>query len=129
MAKKHGIKGLIYVSGSEIAEANAWSLAYNAESVEIVSFGNSWKSRVIGVGSWSGSITSWGDTDDKKLFSAVTALASVALLIYPDRADISTYYSGSCVFGGDESGDVGSAYSRSWSFSGDGTLIATGWAA
>jgi len=127
MAKRHGIKGLIYISGAQLSAANAWTIAFDTESVEIVYFGSTWKERLVGVNDWSGTITSWGDTDDKMLYAAVTAQAAVALLIYPDRADITTYYSGNAIFSGDESGDVGSAYSRSWAFSGDGTLAATGW--
>jgi len=129
MGKKHGIKGLIYVSGSELNEANAWTIAFDNESVEIVYFGSSWKERLVGVSDWSGSLKSWGETDDNVLYNAVNARASVALLIYPDRADNTTFYSGSAVFSGDESGDVGSAYSRGWTFAGDGTLDATGWTA
>jgi len=128
MAKKHGIRGLVYISGTELSAANAWSLDFPNESVEIVSFGDSWKSRLCGVSDWSGSLASWGDTDDKVLYDAVNARADVAILIYPDRADNSTYYSGNAIFSGGESADVGSAYSRAWTFAGDGTLTATGWA-
>ena len=126
MAQKHGIKGLIYISGMELSAANAWSIAYERELIDQTGGSDTWRTRLVGVKDWRGRIASWGDTDDKVLFNAATATVSVALLIYPDRADQSTCWSGNAFFSGEEGADVGSAYTRAWQFVGDSTLSATG---
>ena len=51
---------------------------------------------------------------------------TVALLIYPDSSDGTTYYSGSAIFGFGASADMSSAVGRTADFTGTGTLSATG---
>jgi hypothetical protein len=59
--------------------------------------------------------------------TAVTALTTVLISIYPSRSDLTTYYSGSAVFGGfSNEAPTDGAISWSVDFTGDGTLTLTG---
>ncbi len=127
-SKVHGINGLIYVSGSEISFGNAWSIKLDAEDAEIVSFGDAYKSRLRGVKDWSGSITAWHDQGTKVLQMAAVATVSVALILYPKRSDLATYYSGSALFKFGHDQDAGSIAKLTADFVGDGTLGMTGFA-
>jgi len=123
---KHGKNGLIYVSGSELLNANSWNLTITSATAESSVFGDSWVSRVKGLNDFSGSVVEHQDQDSKVIVTAATATVSVALLIYPDRADLTTYYSGNAFFGGNSAGNITSLVSRGGDFVGDGALTATG---
>jgi hypothetical protein len=127
-APRHGFNGLIYVSGTEIAGANAWAVDIATDSVETPVFGDTWKKRVTGMNDWSGSLTVWDYADSRVLQDSATAQASVALLIYPTRADLADYYSGSAIFSFSSGGDTGSAVANTASFTGNDTLAITGFA-
>jgi hypothetical protein len=118
---------MIYVSGSEIAAANAWSINIDTDSVEIPQFADTYKKRVTGMADWSGSVSAWDDRTVKTLHNAATAQASVALLIYPVRTDLTDYYSGNAIFSLGSEGDTGSAVGITADFVGNDTLAITGW--
>lgn len=122
----HGKNGLIYVSGTEITGANAWSMSVATDSVETPQFGDSWKKRVVGMNDWSGSLTAFQHADTKLLFSAATAGASVALLIYPQRTNLSNYFSGNAIFQFSSEGGVDAAVGGSADFVGNDTLAMEG---
>jgi len=124
----HGYNGLIYISGTEITGANAWSLNIPQDSLEVPQFGDRWKKRVVGMNDWSGNITAWMHTDSKVITTAATAGVSVALLIYPTRADLTDYFSGSAIFGANMGAGTGAAISRNGDFVGNDTLTITGFA-
>lgn len=125
----HGRNGLIYISGTEITGANTWSLNISGDMVEVPQFGDTWKKRVVGMHDWSGSVNAWMHTDSKVITNAATANVSVALVIYPDRSDLTDYFSGSAIFGGAAlGGGTGAAINRDGSFSGNDTLTVTGFA-
>ena len=105
---------------------SANDLAIATESAEYSKFGDSWKNRNVGLNDWSGSLAVWHDQDGKQLQDAAVAGVSVALLIYPKRGDLTTYYNGSAIFECDNSGDMASNVSQTSSFVGDGTLTITG---
>jgi hypothetical protein len=122
----HGKNGLIYISGTEITGANAWSLNITQDSIETPQFGDTWKKRVVGHSDWSGSVTAWMHTDSKIITNAATAGVSVALLIYPVRTDLTDYFSGSAIFGASMAGGSGAAIGRDGDFVGNDTLTITG---
>jgi hypothetical protein len=122
----HGKNGLIYVSGTEVVGANAWTISIDADSAEASSFGATWKTMLAGLVGWSGSITSWDQTDDKILQDSAAAGATVALLIYPTKNTLTTYYSGSAIFSAGGEGSNASGVSVSASFVGTGTLTCQG---
>ena len=127
MAAYHGLNGMIYISGTEIAAANAWSISIDSDSVEIPQFADTFKKRVVGMKDWSGSISAWDDPTVVMLHSAAEATVSVGLLIYPIRTDTSDFYNGSAIFSFSSEADTGSAGSATVDFVGNDTLTTTGW--
>lgn len=123
-----GINGLIYISGTELSEANAWAIAIKHDKSKFATFGDSWKELCFGPGEWSGSIAGYHEQDSKRLQDAALAGIAVALLIYPKRSDLTTYWSGSAGFDFDSSGEAegGGPVVASATFEGDGTLTPTG---
>lgn len=126
MAQVHGKNGLIYVSGAELTGANAWTLDMGLDIVEVGKFGDTWKEHVGGLLTWSGTISAWEMGDEQELVSAATAGVAVALLIYPDNSDLTSYYSGNAVFGASTDGSTGSAVSKNGTFTGNSQLTITG---
>ena len=125
-----GRNGMIYVSGHEIEGANSWELTLSQAAIEAMYFAKSWPDRVTGTLDWTGSINAVTDIDNKYLYLAATAGTTVALMIYPKRTDVTTYWSGNAVFGGfSSSGDLDNMVSESCDFAGSGSLTATGWSA
>lgn len=125
-APYHGKNGLIYVSGTEIVGANAWSIAITTDNVETPQFADSWKKRAVGFNDWSGSIQAWDQLDEKTLIEAAVAGAAVALLIYPDRNTLTAYYSGNAIFGASSDGGVAAAVTHNGDFVGNDTLTIAG---
>jgi hypothetical protein len=122
----HGRNGLIYISGTEITGANAWTLRITQDAVETPQFADTWKKRVVGFADWSGSITAWLHTDSKLITDAAVAQVSVALLIYPNRNDLTDYFSGNAIFGANMGGGASAAIGRDGDFVGNDTLTITG---
>lgn len=122
----HGLNGLIYISGSVISEANAWSVNITQQSSETTAFGDSWVDRVVGVKDWSGSIGAWGEMDSKVITNAATAGRAVAILIYPDRNTLTAYYSGNAIFGMNSDGNTSGPHNRNGDFVGSGALTVAG---
>ena len=123
-----GVNGLIYVSGVELGEANSWGIAVKTDKSKFATFGDSWKELCFGPSEWSGSIGGYHEQDSKRLQDAAVARIAVALLIYPKRSDLTTYYSGNAGFDFDSSAEAegGGPVACSASFEGDSTLTMTG---
>ena len=122
----NGKNGLIYVSGTEIFGANAWDISISHDATEYNVFNDFWKNNFSGMAGWSGSITALADQATKVLLDAASFDGTVALLIYPDSTDITTYYTGNAIFGFGASADLTSAVGRTADFTGDGILTGTG---
>lgn len=120
------VNGLIYVSGSELEGANAWSVDIDHRSAEYIKFGDAWVNNLHSIKGWSVTLGAVHDQDAKKLQDAATATTSVALLIYPNRSDLTTYYSGSGLFSFSSNADVGNAVMQAASVLGNGALTLTG---
>jgi hypothetical protein len=125
-SKSHGANGLIYVGGTVIPYANAWSIASASESAQAASHGDTWQGAYVGIKSWSGSITAWNDMGAKILQSVAIGAITYALLIYPARGTLTTYYSGNAIFSFASEASMTAVVGQSVSFVGDGTLAATG---
>jgi hypothetical protein len=121
-----GKDGLIYLSGTELLGANAWEINASPSTNPAPEFGDTWTKKTVSLLDWSGSVTAWDQGDEKVLFTMATAGVSVALLIYPTRDTLTSYYSGNAIFGVDSSGSTSSTVARNGSFEGDGALTATG---
>lgn len=127
-AAKSGHNGLVYLSGAELEGANAWSVAINKRSAEYIKFGDTWVTNLPSVNDWAGTLGAVHDQDAKKIQTAVTATVAVALLIYPDRGDLTTYYDGSAIFSFSSDASVAAVVSQASTFLGTGTLTLTGFA-
>lgn len=127
-APRSGKNGLIYISGTEITGANSWSINIEVDMAETPQFGDGWKKRIAGLNDWSGNVAAWDQGDDQVLQTAATAGISVALLIYPDRSTLTSYYSGNAIFSFGSEGDTASPVGNSVDFSGDDTLTIAGFA-
>ena len=121
-----GKNGLIYVSGTELPGANAWSISIESDAVEYSKFGDTWKSNFVGLKGWSGSVGALHDNAGTILQNAAAATIVVALLIYPDRTDGTAYYSGNAIFSFSSEASMDGAIGQSADFTGTGTLSATG---
>ncbi len=129
IVKKAGYNGLIYVSGNHIEGANAWEITVDQGAAEGRAFGQQWMDRVPIGNDWSGSITAWHDQDSKHLYNACVGNAAAAILLYPDRADLTTYWSGNAIFSFGSSADMESLVGQTATFTGAGSLAATGFSA
>ena len=123
----HGINGMVYASGVHIESANAFSLNKTGEASPYRTFGASWIRRVAGPRDWTGSISGIHDQDANNLQDMVSGAGTVAVLLYPKRSDLTTYYSGNAIFTG-FTHDVNSdgVETTSADFEGDDTLTETG---
>ena len=128
MARIHGKKGLIYLSGSELAEASAVTINETTDSAEGAQFNDSFVERAVGVFHWGGSISAWAIATQKKLFDGAACGFAIQLLAYPDRDDTADFYSGSIILSFEHSQDVASLAAQTASFEGNGTLSCTGFA-
>jgi hypothetical protein len=126
---KHGKNSLIYINGSEVIGANAWSLSVDHEAAEYAVFGDDWKSNLSGLLGWSGSVTAWSDHDAKILQTAAVYDGTLPLLVYDDRTDNTTYYSGNAIFGFSSDAGMAAVVGQSASFTGSGELSVTGFSA
>lgn len=124
----HGYDALVYVSATELTGGNAWNINVDTDSIVTNQFGDTWKKRTVGQSDWSGSLTAWDQGDQKILATAATSQTSVALIIYPDRADMTNYYYGNAIFGMRTAGGVTAAVNKDGDFVGDDTLTVVGFA-
>ena len=129
-ARLHGVRALIYLDGTELTSANAYSIEAARDTAEASAFGETWKIQKGGLLGGSGSIDAWLEHDQKLLFTASTkaSYASATLMIYPNRADIIDVISCSAYFGTSFSGDVGSVQKAPGTFTVDGAITVTGFA-
>jgi hypothetical protein len=119
---KHGINAAVFISGTQLDGANAWSLTIDQQSAEYVKFGDSWVNRVTGARDWSGNVSAVHDQDAKQLQDACTAGETVGIVIYPDGSDDTTYYSGEAIFSFGSEAGTDAAITQSSDFVGDGAL-------
>ncbi|MBM3748871.1 MAG: hypothetical protein FJW34_24140 [Acidobacteria bacterium] len=124
----HGVKSLIYIDGTELTSANAWSVDVARDTAEGSAFGETWKTVKGGLLGASGSIDTWLEHDTKVLFTAATkaAYASASVMIYPNRTDITDVISFDAFFGAGWAGDMGGIQTAPGSFTVDGAVTLTG---
>ena len=125
---RHGINGLIYVAATELSESNSWRLAITSDLADGEIFGGTFRERDKGVSDWSGNITGFLQTDSKLIETAALAATSTTILLYPNRADLTDYYSGNAFFGANIEVGSRALEARGGDFVGDGTLTQTGFA-
>lgn len=129
MSTLHGRDGMVYLQGSGAAatkfgEAREWNIDIDRELADDAAMGDTWRTQLAGVLSWSGSIAGNLDTAETSPFDAATALAVKAWYLYPSSAAATLYYYGNIWPTLSISGGLGGAVSFDLSFEGDGQLAA-----
>lgn len=127
---KHGKNGLLYVSGTELPGANAWSVNIQSDKADIPIFGDTGARKVKGLHNDGGSISAWHDQAAKILQNAAQADEAVSFAIYPDRNTLDDYYSGNAFFNFSSEGSMDAGVGQSVDFEcGDGVaMTVTGFA-
>lgn len=123
---KHGVNAIVYLSGAELEGANAWSLSIETQSADYLRFGSNWVERVAGANDWSGNLGAVHDQDAQKLQLAAIARTLVDLMLYPDRDDATTYFSGQAIFSFGTEVGTDAAISQTSDFVGSGSLTIVG---
>jgi hypothetical protein len=123
----HGVNGMLYSSGVHIESANAFTLNKIGEVSPYRLFGGAWIRKVAGPRDWNGSISGIHDQDANNLQDMVSGGAAFAILLYPRRSDLTTYYTGNVIFS-NFTHEVNSdgVETTSADFEGDDTLTETG---
>ena len=102
MATLHGKNGAAYLaiaSGSavNITEAKGWTLNIEVDTAEDSALGDTAKSFLKGMYTWTADIEVNHDTAQALLYgSTVSNTAALPIYLYPDRGTTANYYYGSC---------------------------------
>lgn len=99
MATLHGRGGMVYLQGSgsnalKLGEARSWTLKIDRTFSEDNALGDSWKTQLLGLMSWSGSIEGNLDSAETSPFDASMATSTKKIYLYPDSTSTSRYYYG-----------------------------------
>ena len=94
-------QAIVYLQGSAAAaqvltEAGDVQISIDRELIDDTCFGDSgWQTNMMGLDSWSGSVTANFDTTEDLLYDAFAANATRAFYVYPERTVSTKYYYGS----------------------------------
>lgn len=98
MAVHKGSEGIVKIGANTIAEVKSYSVEENADTIETTSMGDSARTYVPSLTSFSGTIECHWDETDTTGQGAMTIGAEVALNLYPEGdASGNTYYSGTAI--------------------------------
>lgn len=129
MAKYHGRGGVAYLAATNTGAATAvanltqWSLQIEADTAEVTSLGDDWKSFVRGTAGWSGSLQGFFADDADVPFDAFDGANKVRVYLYPSKDAPSKYWHGYVwPTGATVETAIGGAVSFTAPFTGDGTL-------
>jgi predicted secreted protein len=101
MAVHKGSEGTIKVGANAIAEIRSYSLEETGDTIETSTMGDTARTYVPSLTSWSGSVDVYWDETDTTGQGALTTGAEVTLNVYPE-GDTSgdAYYTGSAIVTG-----------------------------
>ena len=99
MANHTGSEGLVKVGGTNtVAEVRSWSLSHEAETIEDTAMGDSFRSHVAGLQTWSGSCDVFWDETDTNGQVAMSPGSSLTVGFYPEGASSGdTYFQGTAL--------------------------------
>lgn len=98
MAVHKGSEGIVKIGANTIAEVKSYSVEENADTIETTSMGDSARTYVPSLTSFSGTIECHWDETDTTGQGAMTIGAEVALNLYPEGdSSGDTYYSGTAI--------------------------------
>lgn len=124
MGTHHGNGGLVKVGANTVAEVKEWSVESGADLAEDTAMGDTWKTRLVGLKEWSGSLSCHWDETDTNGQEALTEGASVTLnLYYEGAATGAKYHSGTALITRiTMTTSLDGVVQRAFQFSGSGAL-------
>lgn len=127
MAVHKGSEGTVKVGSNAIAEIRSYSLEETGDTLETSTMGDTARTYVPSLTSWSGSVDVYWDETDATGQGALTVGAEVTLNVYPEgdtAAD--TYYTGSAIVTGvSKNASFDGLVEASISLQGTGALTST----
>lgn len=126
MATHKGSEGIVKVGTNTVAEVRSYSIDESADVLEDTSMGDSAKTYLASLTSFSGSLDVFWDETDTSGQGALTVGSSVTLNVYPEGDSTGdTYYSGTAlVTGVSRSGSFDGMVEASITVQGSGALTA-----
>lgn len=127
MAVHKGSEGTVKIGANAIAEIRSYSLEESADTLETTTMGDSARTYLPSLSTFSGSVDVYWDETDTTGQGALTIGAEVTLNVYPE-GDTSgdTYYTGSAIVTGvTRSGSFDGMVEASISVQGTGALTST----
>jgi len=98
MATHKGSEGTVKVGANAVAEIRTFSLDQTGDTLETTTMGDTARSYLPSLTSWSGSLDVYWDETDSTGQGALTAGAEITLNVYPEGdASGDTYYTGSAI--------------------------------
>jgi predicted secreted protein len=127
MAIHKGSEGTVKVGVNAIAEIRSYSLEESADTLETTSMGDTARTYLPSLSTFSGSVDVYWDESDTNGQGALTIGAEVTLNIYPEGdASSDVYYTGSAIVTGvTRSGSFDGMVEASISVQGTGALTST----
>ena len=127
MANHKGSEGTVKVGSNAVAEIRSFSIEETADTLEDTSMGDSARTYLASLTSWSGSVDVFWDETDTSGQGALDVGSSVTLNLYPEgdtAAD--TYYTGTAIVTGKSvSSSFDGMVEASFSVQGTGALTET----
>lgn len=127
MAVHKGSEGTVKVGANAVAEIRSYSLEESADTLETTSMGDTARTYLPSLSTFSGSVDVYWDETDTTGQGALTIGAEVVLNVYPE-GDTSgdTYYTGSAIVTGiTRSGSFDGMVEASISVQGTGALTSS----
>jgi hypothetical protein len=127
MATHTAASGVIKVGSDDIAEVTGYSLEYNADTVEDTVMGDTARTYISTLKSFTASLDAFWDETDTNGQGALTVGSSITFSIYPE-GDVTgdTYYTGSGIITGRTiTSSVGEMITASFTVQGSGDLTET----
>ena len=127
MAVHKGSEGTVKVGVNAIAEIRSYSLEESADTLETTSMGDTARTYLPSLSTFSGSVDVYWDESDTNGQGALTVGAEVTLNIYPEGdASSDVYYTGSAIVTSvTRSGSFDGMVEASISVQGTGALTST----
>ena len=101
MAVHKGSQGTVKVGANAVAGIRSFSIEESADTLETTVMGNTARTYLTSLTSWSGSVDVYWDETDTTGQGALTNGAQVTLNVYPEGdTSADTYYTGSAIVTG-----------------------------
>ena len=127
MAVHKGSEGLVKIGASTIAEVKSYSIEESADTVETTKMGDTARTYLPSLTTFSGTIECHWDETDTTGQGAMTIGAQVTLNLYPEGDEQNyTYYSGNVIITGvSRSAAMDDIVAATYSFQGTSALTLT----